>query len=1345
MNLKIKRLIKKYLPFPLLFKQALNFAIIFQLSTYPYLTHANSAPNTPSDKKLTEADNFNKQVESLRDHIFEKRDSSTDYTSHSLDVFGLLGQKIFDSEEVSKAPKASTISKISNKIKKFPLPSSETPIKLQNIIVEIVKDIAPEENIQNPEIIAVLPHPSQQDLAGKILPQKQVDKLGKNSVFISGADEEKLSFRFSFHGKVVQSFPQNIKWMAFVNNYLIFLEASKVQSKKAIISFIDLRYFEPAIGKTALPIFHIPVAFTEQITAESLLFPPHLRTQDELLSIGEGLTLSAELLDFISNLQQLVFNTTVSLLQTENSHITQEYLREIVKAYYENNPYQASSPDETQISEKIKELTLKILENRVQMGSTQNPSGVNGQLNKLAFTLPSGDPIADEFKENLKIDKNFQNEISKTHSQMTGQRKLLTRFLALKNHLIRPQPLGSPQITKALGLIANSVSLKGDTVENRLMAFKELLKQSIYPKGSQTALIVGAGLLGGTTLWKFNIIQKFSADITELLTVTSQSASTWIYSPSAIYSTYIEGNNLSHFLTGLIALFGIIVVSIGIPHLLVNSFNLGKNMKRQKDIQMEVKSSWKRFKSSFIDIMSKERSGFFESLSKAQRKKIGIDVFLSGIHYAFKTTNNLSAFESAVKDPSRSLTLTLQVLQDENTVAFKFESSNQVYQAPLKENQISLKINGSERIFSSSNGINLSDIVNKATNLELSGDNLQISGVLQNAEFTNEENKRLADIFNEIEKERSSQNSSQDNNLSQKEITTLKQAFVEFLFGYSSWTKTFRFLGLGWNGFFLSRHIATSPSSLSRILYYSQYFKVVKEGHSPSLFNGGHQNRLSRTISLAQTKFQFTKLKQFEEQITRIEKTILEEVAAQAYLALVEKASLNNQPETASLPFNLKIEDIKNKRLRIFYKVYQQTLYHVTIKEYLHYHIMRSNYSPDEVSDHKLKIKVLKQLIEDPELLENVNKEKIKQIVRNNTQAVKQKSTELTDGLIKEFFKIRAIAGEERSKNNLNPKKSLQMKRSEISRISLNDPEALARATRQQITYFMIDKPIELIYKFLFLLGADQGILQILHDQAFTEDAWFHLSRYAIWSGFFGNLILEILAGTWFKTQMDARLFLNTDVDSLPDKTEAEKGYLRWIWKQFKAEDNSLWKNYKEAITIAYANLLPGLILMGTMYGLTLGRFDIEVLVALYLAYFLTPFYGIRHKLENTFEKSADFGYKELIKRGLDLQGDDKKFLSHPLVQEHYLKESSKLRRRFNLGLALGYNNIIENILEILQNTNTTSGSRALVRSLMPADKLPTEHLVNFINFLERNGLPSGVADTCKSIFTNNRPDIKIK
>ena len=442
--------------------------------------------------------------------------------------------------------------------------------------------------------------------------------------------------------------------------------------------------------------------------------------------------------------------------------------------------------------------------------------------------------------------------------------------------------------------------------------------------------------------------------------------------------------------------------------------------------------------------------------------------------------------------------------------------------------------------------------------------------------------------------------------------------------------------------------------------------------------------------------------------------------------------------------------DIKSKRLKVFYGLYQRELFEESIRAYLSQKSGGNAVFDIETlsvqSNNQLKTEKLLQFIESSNSLKVPNKTEARNLVELVAKELKiaDKSKLATDNLIKGFLKRVNLSLENTAQANLNPKTSLQMERSNTSKKLLSDPESLARATRQQISHFMIDKPIEVLFTFIFLAGVDQGVLKILHDQAFTEEAWFHLGRYAIWSGFFARLILEILGGVWMKTQMDARLEEIQGFDNLLTQKDMKTSYLRWLSQQFFSKDNTWWENQKYAIKIAYANLLPGTILMAVIWATTLGRFDLELWLAGYMFYFVTPLMGLGFKIENGFEKSAKYAYKELIKKDLDLSGADQKFLSHPEVQEYYMKESSKLRRKFNLWYALMYDNPIGNILQIFGTTHTSQGAFSMIRLFTPTEYLPTEHWANFIDFLENKQiLGSDFAEKCKSVFTNNRLDIK--
>ena len=254
------------------------------------------------------------------------------------------------------------------------------PIKARHLFVEIFEDTE-EKALQ-----AVLVHPSQRAIAPLVVEDKS---KYKGSVY-KNRTGKRLSFSLSYQGKKLHSFPQNIEWLAFFNDYLVFLEASKVSNEKALISFIDLKYFEKAIGRTALPLFYIPLHFQKTaLTPEAILSPKDLSlTDSKKLSLG-GLTLSIEQINHLSQLQQMSFNVTVALLDPASAAMSQKFLREIVNNFEQSltDSKNLESSEAKNISLDTKQLVLRLLENRRQIGSPKDTSGRYGALNKLSTSL----------------------------------------------------------------------------------------------------------------------------------------------------------------------------------------------------------------------------------------------------------------------------------------------------------------------------------------------------------------------------------------------------------------------------------------------------------------------------------------------------------------------------------------------------------------------------------------------------------------------------------------------------------------------------------------------------------------------------------------------------------------------------------------------------------------------------------------------------------------------------------------------------------------------------------------------------------------------------------------------
>ena len=1410
-------------------KWLLNLTIAFQLCLYPVVSSANTIPLTKKEREsLNQAENFNQRhVQSLRDFIFNPEESSESYyKNHPLDVFGLLKQaahyknsKLLKQEKLLQELESQNkktqerleelknqnpdemlissnqiqeerelleaaiergedrLSKQKHKVELLQNKKIKDPIPATKLFVEIFSDTqnadSEEIDIEKKEIQAILSHPSQISAAPLVVNDPS---LFKGSVYKNDT-KERMSFRLSYKGKLSNSFPQNIEWLAFFDNFIVFLEAGKVSDKKALISFIDLNYFKEAVGRTALPIFHIPVHFQKtKLTKTEVLSPSHLSLTEDKLNIGE-LALSLEQVSYLSQLQQLSFNVTVSLLDIDTAQMSQKYLKEIVDNFesHAKSSFDLEGKQMQSISLDTKRLVLRILENRRQIGSAKDSAGKYGQHDKLAFNLSllqEENKIADEFKDNLVADKSFQQAVETTAKQINEQKKSYHRFIIFLNYISRSQPLGAPKIKKALGLIANSVSLKSDNIDNRFLAFKSALSHALYKPTQHrfisSAVLIGAGMLASPEFANYSLIAletmgQWFSNWADLFTITGQSGFEWV-NLDGIYNNYLKGDKPFHLMTGLTALFGIGLSFIGATHLVSNFYDFKKHLSSDKGRKHQEKATglfnpFKNIKNKFIAYMSQSQTAFYHDLSNEEKRKLGIPVHIKlGLnniesHQLLKTTVNMDSLYS-VFESNKRLSLEIKAEKGDQNILLEL-SSHQKKGQRLTNNQISFSLSHNNKeirkVFNLSDG-NLSQLLDAdglnidsdlEFKIELSGKDNHISGVLQNADFTAQEHERLNKILADIEMETGKALIHSDEFLSKEKIKRLHQALAHLLIGYSSWAKTFRFLGLGWNWFFLSRSLYISPVTVAKILYYSQYFKTVyAENHRGTVFNGGTENHLSRFISLNQKEVSFNKLKEFESQIINIEKSFLKEVSAQAYLELIKlTGKIPEEINSLSKGSKIQTHEIKNNRLRAFYGIYKRELFQAVIQDYL----LDLTDSKDNMSDRKLKLQSLKKFIENENLFKKTpSQTEIRNRVKRVAQEreIRQISIQAVDKLLAGLIKRVVAKSEESSKNSLDPTRNKQMERFELAKKLLNEPEALARATRQQLTYFTLDKPIEVFFTFLFLAGVDQGILQILHDQPFTEEAWFHLSRYAIWSLFFAHLVLDVLAGAWNKVQMDASLDAKKDV-MIPSVHDINKkfGYLKWLKKQFTSPNNTFKKHYKDSWNLVIANIPAAFLTITILNFATLGRFDLEIFLNIYL---ITTFgfLALDWKVERTFEHSVNWSLKELIKQGLDLKEKDKHFLSHPAIQQIKMKESGKLRWYFNLWLALLYENPVGNLLQIFQNTHSSLGSRAFTRMFFGGG-MPTEYWVNFMDFLENKQiLSSDFAEKCKSIFTNNRTDI---
>lgn len=824
----------------------------------------------------------------------------------------------------------------------------------------------------------------------------------------------------------------------------------------------------------------------------------------------------------------------------------------------------------------------------------------------------------------------------------------------------------------------------------------------------------------------------------------------------------------------------------------------------RRQVQKIKSSSSSKNNNEFISYMNQQKKSFYENLSSAETRKLGqpMDITLSNnkkVQIIFKNPESVvPLLEKFNSDTDISLEVEVSSKDIAIPIVMKFDSKYKFKDTTKDQIQISFNHSNKKgnRVFQfnpdESTAYRLSRIFNleqgslaKSKDEEISftfsnDKDLSFKAPVQDIKLSVEDEKLLIEALAKIEEQskqpgaikktwnkitgqkmeqiskqsESFQQEIQDStkhSLDAQEVKTLGHAITHFFFGYSSLANTFQSLGLAWNYWFLTRNFIVRPRVAFSSIYFSNLFdRVYNQGHRATVLNGAYHSRLaemsSKTLSFISSSHAKTRQARqaIENKVIEIEKVILPLSMKKAYFEVVTRFAAKNQKSGKALRENVLSGSQKlRKKERLTFEIYQRALFAEAVREFF-----RDKLNLDSVSTSDKKIKKLMQKVfNNPDLLKDLktpNETEITEIMNriNEKQNLYETSYQTAHNSL-DLFKKLSINYYLSIEKGLDPKRSVTMDRFHTAKKYLKDPEALARATRSIATSLVVDKPIELTYLFLIYAGVEQGILKVLHTEFANENALAYFGRYVIWYGVFSTFIIGFLGSTWMKVQVDSRLADQGGFEDIPTKIDTEKklGYLKWYLKGFSSKDNTLWKNYKFNIYIAWANLGAALITLTTLQAFVLGRVDLDLIVSGYLLILVLPIFALGLKLENAFEKSVNFVLKPLIDNGIDFKEKHRHLLSHPLVQKMKINRAAKLRVKYNFMYALFYENYIGLWAGALESIDTSIGPRAFQRIFFNGFT-PTEHLVGFLDWLEDKGLPSGVAESCKNVFTNNRTDL---
>ena len=1404
-----------------IFSIYLKLFICIQLSLFPVgASQAQTQPPSESSinslrypEELEKARDFNTNVESLRNIIF-KPDSTAPvlYKNHPLDTFSLLEQ---------------TVDPVNKEGVTFP-----KHVPLESLTIEVIQNGRQDGKSYSAAFL---------NRSGNLPIDPTIEKLFTGKSFITltppkeqiTTSENLYSFTLNYKGKKIHTFPNHIKWIAFLDTYILFLEPARMSDTRAFISFIDLKYFKALVGHGPLPIFSMPIPFNESIVRQSIENPSSITTNKEGIHIG-NLQITKDQISVFSKIHQMVYNVVVSFLNKNSANETQKLTAEIIRVFINSltNKTVASSPafHSREAYTLLENIIREQLSARQNMGSIKDPSGTNQQLQEVKSKLSEERPLLSEsdkktleqFSEHLKKDTEFQTVLESTSSILANETKIKHRFMLLFSHLAsgtnKLEATSSKMIQVALGTIANT-ALPGETIGNRINAFYKKSRQTLFSKSGLigTSVLVGLGSIAHpeTGIYLNGLLHMGTSILFEFL---EMGAATW-NSFSAGFTGGLQkaygGENFPIFKKALMWLFGAILLTYSTLH--ISSFwndykkflNSKDSKKHDKEVESRIGKILNHFKvrfniNNFIDYTNTSKHQHIEAQTHSNQMRWGIPTTLilpDGSRHqislqtqtlwdVFKTHfNNSSALDAQIKLTDKK---TKAIIKFIDLLSLQeYENLNTPDAVKNKDKTITIEIQPSanerfKRVFRIIHGTpsdissilktSINDGSNSSATAAFSNSNraFNMSGEIIPSELTEEQKERLETFFEEIENTRwykFKQKLRQVFISSKTEITTLRRATWHFITSSAQWAASAKGGVKFWNQFFLYRHIHTQPRLTLYAAWYSNFFnRIYNDGtvSTATVFNGAYDNRLlNLTRRIRANVFQSTKIQdalktthEFENTIIPIEQEYKRISTELAFLETL-KYSLQANPKAKGMDYSVQTGShidplLLHKKEQLFFETYQRSLFMESLRDYL----KEQAAIPPDWSDKQIRNHIIERLLENPDSIElrlETPQEIRNRILRITKQENLIENTYRTVQTLFDFnFNLKNLTERFQTRNRvkqerlLNPKANITMRRYQVTKELIEDNRQTVRSTRKLLTTMLFDKPAELAILFFLMAGVEQGILKVLHEEMFSEQAWFHLSRYTIWHNFFLVLILGLTANIWIKVQVDSRLESTGALDTFPKKEDIAKrfGFLRWFMKNAQDKDNTIMKNYKNVLfDMVLPNILPAFSLILFMHVLTLGRFDLDIYINEYLAFFiLFIITALPVKIENAFEKSIGWRGRKLIEK-FNLQGKDRAILNDPKVIQYLEKQGIKLRFLYNLIYFPFFENPVGGSAEfgkiprIFIDGDTIRGSRTFQR-VVTTGKLASEYLSNGLDWMyEHTPTPKTIAKGCKALFKRGRTD----
>lgn len=456
-------------------------------------------------------------------------------------------------------------------------------------------------------------------LEQKVFPQKRTIRFREYRLEIAGKvftfskpfevklEAEERGFSFFKFDHLVHEFNFSPTSMVFDGKRLFFIEESSLIKSEGYfqVFYLDLERFEKYLGKSEIPIFRFPFSFSGEIGELSL--SPSQRLQVLGSEIPEAILLE------YSQAQHLAMQTVSNLLSPELYLGSAPLVEEVVKEF---NQSLSAVPESFLGGDSSKKMASDFSR---YMGFLKE-QGKTGER-----------PSLEKFNQDFNAQMGVKAKLEAYGRRTSKLKKLVNRLHWIKLKMTYPNPLnlvgnikealyysyfskkrikglGTRSILKIMGNLGGTLAT-GAAIELSLRLGLETSLAEIF----QGVLEMGRSI-GEISLGKIS-------DSSYLLGETVKKTGAG-FNPSVLNEVFIANGNWKKTAIGVSAITGVLYTTLGVPHLIVNTVLLVKDLKKMvKEKGYQTLETLKNLKSLFIERQQKAQDRY-EKLSAEKKMEV---------------------------------------------------------------------------------------------------------------------------------------------------------------------------------------------------------------------------------------------------------------------------------------------------------------------------------------------------------------------------------------------------------------------------------------------------------------------------------------------------------------------------------------------------------------------------------------------------------------------------------------------------------------------------------------------------------------------------------------------------